>query len=468
VHIFSAHDKKMVAYEEKLSSRLLGRSGGGGFAIPRNTGSSSHNNSRFYARSKKMVLIGLMVSIVILCERLQNETNKSTITNNHKANSRRQQEDIDMEKNIKLSFEHGNYIPITDDDWSCIWSPSDQAKCDEVFHNRLPPPKVQPLSDADRDAEKSPIDSQRWIFLGDSTMKRLFDRSILKSVLVEEPALTSRDGCLGPVSCEEREADRCELNDAFGLPYAEEWIPPEPLTFSGPIKFGSMNPFCTDCSGCSLQFLECRSLESVRNSHLLLDENDGMISTADIEKLSSPKNCDSARRARRYGGFIPMEFARDAEIQTPEYRTTQENVGAYIGRVWNTPELLQDWGKPICVIGAGNHDVAVVGITLDSFVENARFMLTSMMDACEHMIWLGNTANVNETLHPEFKQTKQTMQIWDRAVKEMIVKEPSLHRMMSYIDVIDAAYNFPHADHIHMHNCWYEKLGDWFHSLLLL
>ena len=49
----------------------------------------------------------------------------------------------------------------------------------------------------------------------------------------------------------------------------------------------------------------------------------------------------------------------------------------------------------------------------------------------------------------------------------MIVKEPNLHRMMSYIDVVEASYKYPHAGHIHMHDCWYEKLGDWFHTLLL-
>jgi len=38
-----------------------------------------------------------------------------------------------------------------------------------------------------------------------------------------------------------------------------------------------------------------------------------------------------------------MEFARDTEIQTPEFRTTQENIAAYVCRTWNTPEMFQDW-----------------------------------------------------------------------------------------------------------------------------
>ena len=160
---------------------------------------------------------------------------------------------------------------------------------------------------------------------------------------------------------------------------------------------------------------------------------------------------------------MTMEFARDTEIQTPEFRTTQENIAAYIGRTWNTPEMLQDWGKPICIIGAGNHDLLLDGITTPDFVQNVKFMLTTMMPVCEHMIWLGNTTNGRKS---EYPQTMKQMKSWDRAVKEMLESEPKLHGMMSFLDVIDASLTFPHADYIHMDDSWYMQLGQWFVSLM--
>jgi len=154
-----------------------------------------------------------------------------------------------------------------------------------------------------------------------------------------------------------------------------------------------------------------------------------------------------------------MEFARDLEIQTPQFQTTQENLAAYVSHKWNTPELLELWGKPICVLGAGNHDILLDNITTEDFVRNVRFMLTTMQPACGHLVWLGNTTNGRES---EYPQTMRQMKSWDAAVKEMIESEPLLLGMSSFIDVIDASLTFPHADFIHMDDRWYSELGKWF------
>jgi hypothetical protein len=339
-----------------------------------------------------------------------------------------------------------NLRQSNNNDWYCSWFPNDHKKCDDLFRMRLPLPKTNILSsDTNGDGETSPLDNQRWLFLGDSTMKRLFDRSALKAVLVLEPLIKSQDGCLGQVSCEEHLADRCKLNENLGLPYAEQWLPPDPSMFEGPKKFGASNPFCTDCSGCQTQILECRTQNDV--------DAIAKTNTRSLSKCSK----------RRYGGFITMEFARDTEIQTPEFRTTQENVAAYVDRVWNTPDMLHAWGKPICVLGTGNHDILLDGITTVDFIKNVRFMLTSMMPSCEHMIWLGNTTNGRKS---EFLQTMKQMKVWDRAVKELLESEPELRNVMSFLDVLDASLTFPHADFIHMGDTWYEQLGLWFTSLM--
>jgi hypothetical protein len=401
-----------------------------------------HNNRRRTTPMKdyknKIALIGFMTLIVMASNRSRNRL----LLRNGKIKQ------IDEEflpdkpnvayHDIKASYGRAEYAPLIDDDWSCAWFPNDHKKCDELFYNRLPPPT--PNSEQ---TESGAIDSQRWLFLGDSTMKRLFDGSALKAVLVQEPM---QDGCLGQVTCDEHEADRCELNANFGLPYADQWIAPNPHVFEGPKKFGAENAYCTDCSGCQTHFLECRSNRNVDGSG---------------RSLSKRSECNKGKR--RYGGFMTMEFARDTEIQTPEFRTTQENIAAYIGRTWNTPEMLQDWGKPICIIGAGNHDLLLDGITTPDFVQNVKFMLTTMMPVCEHMIWLGNTTNGRKS---EYPQTMKQMKGWDRAVKEMLESEPELRGMMSYIEVVDAAYKFPHADFIHMDASWYMQLGQLFVSLM--
>jgi len=269
-------------------------------------------------------------------------------------------------------------------------------------------------------------------------MKRMFDRSALVTHLIQEPANLLLEKCLGQVTCEAHAADRCQLNDNFGLPYAETWVPPDPLKFEGPKKYGAENPGCSDCAGCATNFLECSYDPLNRNG----DEG---------------SYCKNNKRV--YGGFMTMEFARDLEIQTPQFQTTQENLAAYVSHKWNTPELLELWGKPICVLGAGNHDILLDNITTEDFVRNVRFMLTTMQPACGHLVWLGNTTNGRES---EYPQTMRQMKSWDAAVKEMIESEPLLLGMSSFIDVIDASLTFPHADFIHMDDRWYSELGKWF------
>ena len=331
-------------------------------------------------------------------------------------------------------------------DWSCSWFPNDRKQCSDLFRRRLATTK----SDLDHVSNDS-FDSKRWLFFGDSTMKRLFDLSDLKNKLVYEPSRTSKDDCLGKFSCDEHVADRCEINSNFGLPYAEKWIPPDPNMFEGPKKYGARNNYCTDCSGCQSHFLECRLSES--NSFNTNKNN--------LEMDRSSSTCNHSKR--RYGGFMTMEFARDKEIQTPEFQTTQENIAAYVARIWNTPKLLQYWGKPICVLGAGIHDILLDGITTEDFVRNVKFMLTVMMPVCEHLVWLGNTTNGRKS---EYLQTMRQMKIWDRAVKELIESEPELLKLSSFIDVIDASLTFPHADFIHMNDKWYSQLGEWFTTLM--
>ena len=373
--------------------------------------------------------------------------------------------------------------------WSCVWSPTDQKECNDVFCRRLPPPTAYHTDH--HNGKNVLVDSQRWICFGDSTMWRLFSMSRLNLMLVNKKTPLkgygdgSKNGCLSsppPVMCRKLVGNRCKLNDLFSLPFAKTWIAPNRSMgmIAGPVVYGAENPFCNDCSGCNTQILECLagsttgantnngtstlSVNRVNESefaHKSMHETATNNNKPHIRSLFSQTKC-----AARYGGFISMEFAKDVELQTPEFQTTQENIAAYIDRVWNTAELLKDWGKSVCVLSAGNHDMVIANITTTvEYIQNVKFMLTNIMDSCcVHMIWLRNTTDIKD--YPEHIQTKEKMKLWDVSVKKMIEVEPTLHRMMSFIDVHNASLTHAREDHIHMDQNWYKLLGFWFGSFV--
>jgi hypothetical protein len=174
-----------------------------------------------------------------------------------------------------------------------------------------------------------------------------------------------------------------------------------------------------------------------------------------------------------YGGYFPQDFAKDVEVQTPEFLYTQENYAAFIDRTWNTQELLQDWDKPICVIRNGIHDVGFLkNESIENFhakyMNNVQWMLQQYLPACKHIIWLGNTANRDEPPDQGYPQTMENMKQMDINVKNVIQELPKeMQAMMSFIDVQDASLFYPHMDFVHMQpNPWVHDLGSWFASIL--
>lgn len=111
------------------------------------------------------------------------------------------------------------------------------------------------------------------VFIGDSTTFRLTD------LLPQNPDSTPY-----------HYSDRCGLNLFWGLDTPSEWAPPN-RSFEGPTAYGALNPNCQDCSGCSSKILSSFTIPS----HYTFE-------------------------------FYSIEFARDVEIQTSKYSTTQENL----------------------------------------------------------------------------------------------------------------------------------------------
>lgn len=321
--------------------------------------------------------------------------------------------------------------------FECNWHP-EYNDCESMLLSRLP-------LGSDRN------NKNRWLFLGDSTMKRLFEQSPLRGHLVAEPfrSMSKREPheCWQPeeekgLLCSERMSQRCKLNDLFDLPYAEEWKRPHFKNYEGPLKYGLEHSYCTDCSGCKSNFLDCQ----VQNVFLQAAKVD-----------YAP--CERKRLA--YGGYISIEFARDVEIQTPKHSTTQENIASYLDTAWNEPDslLLKEWGLPICFINTGNHDAMLPGMTIPHFIKNVDWYLNLFKTRCSHFVWLSNTAPAND--NTGYVQTEDLMKLYDVAVKNLISNSPSLLKMTTFINVFESSIDWPHADHIHMDNVWYDRLGKW-------
>jgi hypothetical protein len=334
-----------------------------------------------------------------------------------------------------------------DGPFDCDWYPSSTEECEIMLSHRLPLWK-----------NGNGMNKRRWLFLGDSTMKRLFHNSPLRNHLVLDPAESlsgqTLDACWQEERqkgfvCKEKMGDRCKLNEFFDLPYAEVWKEPDHEKFEGPLKNGFDNHFCTDCGGCESNLLDC---------HLQGETGIEVVST-DLQ----PRNSNCERNHLSYGGFITVEFAKDVEIQTPRFSTTQENIASYMHQKWNTPNspVTKEWGLPICVINTGVHDSLIEDTAPENFIENANWYLNLLVPQCAHIIWLSNTARDRENEH--FNANKEDMSMsYDYLILNLIANSPTLHSHTSFINIFDSSIRRGHADHIHMADVWYERMGQWF------
>ena len=123
--------------------------------------------------------------------------------------------------------------------------------------------------------------------------------------------------------------------------------------------------------------------------------------------------------------------------------------------------MLQEWGKPICVLSAGIHDVLIPNITKEIFVQNVKHLLTNFTRVCESIVWLGNTAPTRDD--SDYPQTPALVKTWNMAVREMIAQS-NFGPAVLFIDVHTASKVYPRMDRIHMQDKWYELLGNFFHA----
>jgi hypothetical protein len=212
---------------------------------------------------------------------------------------------------------------------ACEWAPGDHSPCTELLVARLPKPQQATSTSPQR---------QRWLFFGDTTVHKLNIYSTIQSHLIGDvlSKVEKQEPCWKSLECQQTSASRCHLNNDFGLPLAETWIPPDASNFEGPYKFGVENHYCMDCMGCYSSFLQCT----------LKDEN---VTATNNDDNDDTNKCVSHDKKLVYGGYVSISFARSVEIQTPQYATTQENIASFLSESWiSKGPLLDDWGLPIC------------------------------------------------------------------------------------------------------------------------
>jgi hypothetical protein len=330
----------------------------------------------------------------------------------------------DSDANTAESFHSNNggthHNNSRDDDIrsiTCTWSPADEQDCIDFVSKRI----IQSATSS----ETAPLVAQRhprWIFFGDSTILRLYTYSALSRVLEQADRCTQ---------CSLRTAGRCNMDALLQMPRASMWVPPNMSRGEGPVAFGLNNSYCQDCSGCDSRVMEC------------------------VPRSDVADQCQDSRSV--WGAFFSIEFARDVEVQSPQYGTTQENVVSYIQTRWNTISHLE---KPICVAQAGLHDMAIPNMTQVLFLENDEWYLQLLHSVCSHVIWLGNT-RVNSD---EYPQKMELLFAWNQAVQSLIHRTNP--HTSTFWDVWDTSLEWTMNDNVHMENNWYETLGSTFIKLI--
>ena len=312
----------------------------------------------------------------------------------------------------------------------CIWKPGDDDSCLHLVSEQIDASLLR--------TSAVPLEQHRWLFLGDSTMSRLFANYGLKRHFIDTAPI--RKVC-PQYSCNQISTGRCNTNEVFQLARRQDgqWSSPDYTRGEGPIKFGMENPYCQDCSGCDSALLTCANPQVTTESCFHGNNN----------------TTTAATDRGIYGGYISVEFARDVEVQTDLFNTTQENLALYLEREWNSPSLVEDFGRPICVVSTGNHDVAIPNITKTAYLLNVQWYLHLLASQCDHLVWLANTSPKTD----DFLQKKAQTQDWNLGVGDMLLRDDTLRSMSSFVDIFDASTTFPHEDNVHMHGSWYKQLA---------
>ncbi len=260
----------------------------------------------------------------------------------------------------------------------------------------------------DLSARTSELDGKRIVLLGDSMMARTVEAvaELLGHALGQPCQLT-------------REGDRCgEATGVLGL-QAPEWSSSngnghiEPGPGEGPAVFGLGHPGCRDCSGCTAHFYSCGTFR--------LD-------------------------------FITVEWARDVELQSRRYNTTQEVVvKEHFGL--DPPSLV--------VFNTGVHDLQLVPQHgWQPYSTHLRWYAAMLLAQHVPLVYV-TTASIDETLVPEEHRHHTSENNIKRANK--IASSIMQELRISYLDTFPlSSGGYPktlHLDAVHFSSEYYQAIA---------
>lgn len=255
--------------------------------------------------------------------------------------------------------------------------------------------------------------SKRWVFLGDSTMARLFRE-------------VNRSAPVNTCNCQFKTAPRCDMYEAFGLTKkVKAWKQPV-KGLEGPIAHGLKFPHCQDCKGCMSVLVDCERFPC----------NETTIS------------------------YMGVEFARDVEMQTEleGTQTTQESITRYLK---NQKCLRHPF---FCIVNTGIHDMIVLNKDGKTFIKNLNWYLTTIQPCCKHLIWIQLSAVLDDPSRP---QTNSIIKVWNTKVHKLLQGE-RFSNWTSIVDPYNASLFWPHADNVHLNTSYYAALADLFSPFLAI
>ena len=364
---------------------------------------------------------------------------------------------------------------------SCVWNPFNNGiNCSELLSQHISAALIRSrkrflsqqqhvLNDIQFHSLPS-ILHRRWLLFGDSTMFRLMFQ-LHQYLMVESvegyTIYRSTQVCNSDNATADNFIDfqfrnlpvgRCERMEQFQLlrlPTIQEWQLPNHSVGEGPLANGLSNPYCTDCSGCDSEVISCTMVN---------------VSKADRCKTDVIRSLNSGHPGLSYigpsySGFLSVEFARDVELQTSEYATTQENLlSSYIASKWNKPvELVFEFGRPNCVVSAGHHDVGIPNITLSVYLQNVQRYLELLVQQCDYIVWISNNAPATNL----YEQTVDGTHAWNMAVLDLLLHSKGLMRTnVFFLDVFNASIPYAKDDNIHMSPTWYIALASFIQNIM--
>ena len=294
------------------------------------------------------------------------------------------------------TFNHDRY---------CIWAPN-TSDCSNMLSNKL---HHWSLSTG-----TPQLISKRWVFLGDSTMRFLFNHISNQ---------TGNDAATKACKCQTKFAPKCNMYDVFNLKKkTSNWT--KPVTgVEGPRKYGLLNPHCQDCSSCTSVVLKCNVY---------------------------PCNYTTT-------SFLGVEYARDVEMQTDDTNTTQESMALFLQR----QKCIQH--PFICVVNTGHHDMAILDPNGTTFIENTARYFTLLQPCCRHLIRIQSTSTRNEQDQP---QKNSLIELWNGKVISLL-QEKRFQNWTSIVDPYNISMTWSHQDNVHLSQNYYKALANLFVPLLL-